>query len=231
MTRRARRARLVPRLATLATLATLAKAGPVAAAVPATAAAPHGHDTWLEAGPLAGGLGLDGDLADYRWDTRPAPLWGGRVLAGRGPLAVGVNGWTAHTTQETGLPGAPVTPRVALTTVAAIGLVRAASPAGCELWLGAQAGRLHAGWEPDELVVEGAGDPVTVTFAGVDTWCLGPALELRRQLAPALQVSLQAERSSWSLETAHRAGQDIEYRRDHFANWTARLQVAWRWRL
>lgn len=211
-------------------LAALSLAGPVTArGAMAAAARPAASASWLEAGLLAGGLGLDADLADYRWDTRPAPLWGGRVLAGRGPLAVGIGGWQSRTTQGTGLPEAPTAPRVALATVAAVGLARAASPLGCELWLGAHVGRLRAAWEPDELVVAGAGAPVTVRFDDLDTWCYGPAVELRRQLAPSLQASLQAERSSWSLDTAHRVGQDIEYRRDHFANWTARLQVAWRW--
>ena len=179
---------------------------------------------------MAGGLGLDADLADYRWDTRPAPLWGGRLLAGRGALALGLGGWTARTTQETGVPGAPVVPRVALASLTAVGLARVASPLGCELWLGAQAGRMHVGWDPGEMVVDGDGAPLTVTFADIDTWCVGAVVELRRQLAPALQASLQAERSTWSLDTAHRVGQDIEYREDRFANWTASLQLAWRWR-
>lgn len=197
------------------------------AALPATARA----GAWLEAGPLAGGLGLDSDLAAYRWDTRPAPLWGGRVLAGRGRLALGVDGWRSRTTQGTGLPESSVAPRVSLETVAVVGLARVASPLGCELWLGGQAGRLHVGWEPDHLVVEAAGDPVTVTYAGVDTWCAGPAAELRRQLAPSLQALAQAGWSSWSLDTAHRAGGDIVYGQERFAQWTARLQLAWRWQL
>lgn len=201
----------------------LAVGGPV----PVRAATPF----WLEAGPAAGGLGLDADLADYRWDTRPASLWGGRVLAGQGPLALGLCGWRAATTQSTGLPGEATAPRVALTTLAAVGLARVASPLGCELWLGGQAGRLHADWEPGELVVDQGGEAVTVRFVDVDEWSLGVAAEIRRRLGRDLSLSLQAERSSWSLDTAHRVGDAIEYRRDRFANWTARLQVAWRWHL
>jgi hypothetical protein len=187
---------------------------------------------WAAVGPTAGGLGLDPDLADYRWDTRPAAQWGARALVGRGPLAVGIQAWRAGTTQGTGLPEADTAPHVALTSLAAVALARVAAPLGCEVWLGCQAGRLHATWEPGELVVAAAGgEPVTVHFNDVEEWCLGVVVEVERQLGHGLVASAQAERSGFALDTAHRNGDAIEFGRDRFAAWSARLQLAWRWSL
>lgn len=189
-------------------------------------------EAWVAAGPSAGGLGLDEDLADYRWDTRPATQWGGRVLAGRGPFAVGLCAWRAGTSQGTGLPEVDDEPQVALSTLSAVGLVRVASPLGCEVWLGGQAGRLHASWEPGELVVAtGGGAPVTVAFEDVDELCLGFTAEVQRRLGRGLVAAVQAERSTFALETAHRRGDVIELDRDRFSTWSARVQLAWRWPL
>lgn len=213
-----------------AAFVTLVGGALLAAAAPASAvAAPPG--TWLAAGPAAGGLGLDGDLADYRWDTRPAAHWGGRVLAGRGPFALGLCAWRAGTTQATGLPGATVEPRVALSTLAATALARVAAPLGCELWLGAQAGRLHAGWEPGALTVDVGGAPVDVEFHDIDEWCAGLVAEVQRPFGRGLVASLQGERSTFAFDTAHRRGDEIVAGRERFSAWAVRLQVAWRWSL
>jgi len=188
--------------------------------------------TWVAVGPTAGSLGLDEDLADYRWDTQPAAQLGARVLAGRGPFALGLCAWRAETTQGTGLPAVATEPRVALSTLAAVGLVRVASPLGCGLWVGGQAGRLHAGWEPGELAVDtGAGAPVTVAFRDVDEWCFGLSAELQRPLGRDLVVAVQGERSAFALDTAHRQGETIDNDRDRFTTWSVRLQLAWRWAL
>ena len=196
-----------------------------------TAASAASAPVWLAAGPTAGGLGLDEDLADYRWDTRPAAQWGGRVLAGRGAFALGLCAWRSGTTQATGLPGVTVEPSVALTTVSATALARVAAPLGCEVWLGALAGRLHAGWEPGTLVVAAGGEPVAVEFRDVDEWCTGLVFEVQRRLGRGLVASLQGERSTFALDTAHRRGDAIVAGRDRFGVWAARLQVAWRWSL
>lgn len=205
-------------------LAGLAVAGPAAAGLGAT-------ERWVAIGPTAGSLGLDEDLANYRWDTRPASQWGAQAMVGRGRLAAGLWAWSAGTTQGTGLPEASVTPRVALRSVAAVGLVRVASPLGCGLWLGGQAGRLRLRWEPGELAVDTGAGPVTVAYQDIDTWNLGVVAELRRALGRGLVAGLQAERSSFALDTSHRNGDVIENGRDRFTNWSARLQLAWSWSL
>ncbi len=200
------------------------------AAVPARAVAQT--NIWVAAGPAVGGLGLDEDLANYRWDTRPSAQWGGRVLAGRGPFAVGLCAWRAGTSQGTGLPGVEAEPQVALSALSAVGMVRVATPLGCEVWFGGQAGRLRASWEPGELVVAtGGGAPVTVDFDDVDEWCLGFSAEVQRRLGRGLVVAVQAERSTFALETAHRRGDVIERDRDRFSLWSARVQLAWWWPL
>ena len=188
-------------------------------------------DRWVAVGPTAGGLGLDSDLADYRWDTRPASQWGAQAMVGRGRLAGGLWAWSAGTTQGTGLPEADVTPRVALRSIAAVGLVRVASPLGCALWLGGQAGRLRMRWEPGELAIETGAGPVTVAYQDIDEWSLGVVAELRRSLGRGVVAGLQVERSGFALDTAHRNGGAVELGRDRFTNWSARLQLAWQWAL
>lgn len=207
----------------------LALAAGVALALPATGVASQ-PEAWLEAGPALGGLVLDEGLADYRWDTRPASQWGARVLAGRGPLALGVAAWRAGTTQETGLPGEAPPLAVTVSAVALVGLVRVATPLGCEMRLGGQAGRLHAGWEPGSLKVDtGAGEPVDVVFADIDEWLVGATAEIQRGIGHGMVAAVQADWSSFALDTAHRRGDGIVEQRERFGAWSARVQVGWRW--
>lgn len=211
-------------------LARLGLAGALAlAGTPAGIAAP-GSGPWLEAGAALGGLALDEDLADYRWDTSPATQWGARVLAGRGPFALGLGAWRSGTTQDTGLPGEVPPLAVSVSAVALTGLVRVATPLGWELRLGGQAGRLHAGWEPASLKVDtGAGEPVDVVFEDIDEWLVGVTAEVQRELGRGLVAVAQADWSSFSLETAHRRGDAIVEQRERFGAWSARVQVGWRW--
>lgn len=204
----------------------------VALAVVGARPAAGGTDAslWLEAGPALGALALDGDLADYRWDTRPAAQWSARVLAGRGAFALGVGAWRAATTQATGLPGDVPPLAVSVSAVALTGLARVATPLGCELRLGGQGGRLHAGWEPGSLKVDtGGGEPVDVTFADIDEWLFGATAEIQRPLGRGLVAAVQAEWSSFALDTAHRRGGEIVELRERFGAWSARVQVGWRW--
>lgn len=185
---------------------------------------------WVEAGPALGGLGLDRDLARYRWDTGPATQWGGRVLAGRGPLALGLGAWRSGTTQETGLTDGTPPLAVSLSTVALVGLARVATPFGCEVRLGVQAGRLHASWDPGSLsVTTGGGAKIDVAFEDIDEWCYGANVEVQRDLGRGLAAALQGEWTRFALDTAHRSGDAIEQERERFGTWAVRLQMAWRW--
>lgn len=207
----------------------LALVAVAALALAATGAAAQ-PDVWLEAGPALGGLVLDGDLANYRWDTRPAAQWGARVLAGRGPFALGVGAWRAGTTQETGLTGEVPPLAVSVSAVALVAMVRVATPLGCEMRLGGQAGRLHAGWDPPSLKVDiGAGEPVDVVFTDIDEWLVGATADIQRGIGRGLVAAVQADWSSFALDTAHRRGDGIVEQRERFGAWSARVQVGWRW--
>lgn len=207
----------------------LALAGWLAAAASSAGAATR-TSAWIEAGPALGGLGLDRDLARYRWDTRASTQWGGRVLAGRGPLALGLGAWRSGTTQGTGLTDGTPPLAVSLTTVALVGLARVATPFGCELRLGGQAGRLHASWDPGNLAVAmDGGAKVDVAFADIDEWCVGVNVEIQRELGRGLAASLLGEWTGFSLDTAHRRGDEIAQERERFGTWAARMQLAWRW--
>lgn len=185
---------------------------------------------WVEAGPALGGLGLDRDLARYRWETGPAAQWGGRVLAGRGPLALGLGAWRSGTTQDTGLTDGTPPLAVSLSTVALVGLARVATPFGCEVRLGGQAGRLHASWDPGTLAVAtGGGAKVDVVFEDIDEWCYGANVEVQRDLGRGLAATLQGEWTRFSLDAAHRSGDAIVQERERFGAWAVRLQMAWRW--
>lgn len=211
-------------------LAGLALAGGLTALC-APARAASRSPVWIEAGPAMGGISLDADLAGYRWDTRPAAQWGGRVLAGRGPFALGLGAWRAGTTQGTGLAGDVAPLDVTLTTVTALALVRVAAPLGCELRLGGEAGRLRASWDPGTLAVDtGGGAMVEVAFDDVDEWCVGVTAEVQRDLGRGLAATVQADWSSFALDTAHRRGDEIVLERERFGAWAARVQLAWRWR-
>ena len=200
--------------------------GPAARAAAATS-------WWLEAGPAAGGLSLDDDLADYRWETGTLPVWGAQALVGRGGLAGGLCVWRTSTTQGTGLPDGAGAPTVMLTNLAAVGRVRLVSPLGIEMWATGQIGRVHLAWSPEQLVIDpGTGAaPVTITYQALDEWNPGLGVELRRQLGSGTTVALQVERTAFALDTAHRRGDGIDESRDRFVNWSARLQLAWRWSL
>lgn len=188
---------------------------------------------WIAAGPSAGSLSLDTDLADYRWDVTPAAVWGAQAIAGRSGLAFGLRSWRTNTTQGTGLQGETRDPVVHLTSLEAVGQLRLARFLGSELWGGVQAGLLRVAYEPDSFTFEAGGGagPVTVNYKDIDAWNLGLGLEWRRPLARRLTLAVQVERSSFALDTSHRRGDEIVDERDRFANWAARLQMAWLWSL
>jgi hypothetical protein len=215
----------------LALLLALAAAAGADERLAATHAAADRDAWWLAAGPAAGSLSLDAHLADYRWDTSPAAVWGVQGLVGRGRLAGGLRLWRSRTTQGTGLVNAPEAPTVTLTGVELAAQVRVVTVAKVEVWGAAQGGRLHLRYAPDRVTVDPGGEPLTIDLAPIDEWTLGLGVELRRRVGRRVDVALQAERSSFALETSHRRGQEIVTERERFYNWSARLLVAWSWSL
>ncbi len=184
-------------------------------------------------GPVTGGLGFDQDLANFRWDTRPAAQWGVHASLYRGRFAAGTRLWRAQTTQASGIPDESQAPHVNLTGVELLGSVRAFQYAGLELWGNAHAGRLHLGYDPDSQTFDVAGlpDPITVEYAPISEWSFGYGVEVRKEFMSRVAFALQGERSSFALDTAHRRGNEIIQARERFYSWNLRLQISWLLRL
>lgn len=179
-------------------------------------------------GPAVGITVPDPRLGDYRWDTGPALQSGLQATLYRGRFAGGVRVLRSRTTQSSGIPGATQTPDVDLTSLDVVGQVRAANFRGVELWGFVQTGLLHLGYEPDRLTFDpGVGTPVTVDYDPISEWDLGLGLEVRGELMTHVALSLQAESTTFALDTAHRSGNEIVESRDRFYSWSLRLQVSW----
>ena len=179
-------------------------------------------------GVLSGSVLPDRTLADYQWATLPRAAWGVQALAGRGPLEGGLRFWRTQTTQTSALPGGTLTSSVHLTSLEAVGRVRLAQVLGAGVMGGASAGRMRIDWDPDRVEIDtGGGAPVEVRFEPVDEWVLGAGLAVRRPLTASVSAGLEVERRAYRMNTAHRNGSTIEYRRDTFGDWNARVELAW----
>ena len=199
-------------------------AGPVTASGDNTA----GSDWQLAIGPLIGATALDQSLANYRWDTRPALQSGVQATLYRGRFGAGVRVLRSQTTQGSGILGATEAPQVNLTSFDIIGEARVVRYLGAELWGTAHTGLLHLGYDPDQIVFDpGAGGPITVAYDPISEWDFGLGLEVRRELMTHMALSLQAEGSTFALDTARRRGNEIVQSRERFYGWSLRLQVSW----
>jgi opacity protein-like surface antigen len=207
-------------------------AAPVAGPMEAPAAASPARGTaWLSVGLLAGGMLADSRLADYQWDTSPRPAWGAQALAGRGPLACGARLWSAQTTQRIDLPGSSVEPRVRLTSVELVGMGRVATLGSSEILISGDVGRLHLGYDPDQITLPGPGIPIIVQFSAVDEWTGGGGVGVRRGFGPRWSLALGVEHDFFGLDTAHRSGAAVVYGRESLGDWSAHLEVARRFQL
>jgi hypothetical protein len=188
-----------------------------------------GTGEWrLAIGPVAGAVALDEDLTNYRWDTQPAVQSGIQATLYRGRFAAGLRYSHSNTTQGTGLPDTDAL-RVSLNAFDLVAQVRVVKHWGFEMWGSAFGGRLHMGYDPDEMTFDSgtALGSVTVNFDPISEWQLGTGLEMRRELMRQLALSLQGEGSTFALDTAHRSGSEIVESRERFYNWSLRLQVSW----
>jgi len=211
-------------------LASGACAGAGSARAGGSGAEPGTDGGWrLAVGVFAGGLAVDQRLENYRWDTRPAMQTGVQATVYRGRFAAGARLWGSRTTQAIGIPGTGESPRVNLTGVEGVGRVRLFDISRVELWGSGHAGRIHLGYSPDQLTIDTGvlADPITVAFDPIAEWEFGFGAGLRGEVTEHLAVSLDAERSSFALDTAHRRGEEIVESRDWFHSWSLRLQVSW----
>ena len=187
-----------------------------------------GPGRWLSVGLLSGSTLLDGSLADYQWDTRPQAAWGAQALIGARRLGVGVRGWTTQTTQNVGLPGVE-SPRVQATSWELVGQGRVATWWGTQVLATASAGRLHLAYDPDRITLEpvGPGVPINVDFEPVDEWIAGGGVALLWPVAGRWTTSIALDHRIFGMDTAHRNGDEIEFGRQTFGDWSARPELAW----
>jgi len=180
----------------------------------------------ISVGLIAGTTQFDAGLADYQWDTTPQAGWGVLALVGRGRLAFGLRAWRASTTQSIGDLGEA--PAVHATSWEMVGEGRLAEVMGIRVLAIASAGRLHLGYEPDRITIQpGASGPIVVDLGPEGTWIAGGGLMLRRAVLPAWRVGLGADVRAFSIDTAHRAGDEIVFGRARFGDWSARVELAW----
>jgi hypothetical protein len=198
------------------------------AAVPAAAG-----DSWVSIGVLAGATRPDTDLANYRWDVGGHGAYGVQALVGRGRWGTGLRWSRWSTSQSTGLLGVEAAPTVRLTSWQLLGQVHAVSLVGVRVLGSASVGRVHMGYDPDQLIlqVEGVSEPVVVDFTPIDEWIVGLGLAVERSLYSSLSLGAELERTYFSLETAHRSGGVIEENRELFGNWNLRLRLSWALRI
>lgn len=183
-------------------------------------------------GALAGAIAFDPALDNYRWDVTPTLQTGVQAMLMRGRFATGARLWLAHTTQASGIPGETQAPRVNATAIEWVGQGRVVSYRGFELWGAVHGGRLFLAYDPNQLTFDaGVGTPITVSYDSISEWDYGVGIEIRRDLTAQLALALQADHTSFSLDTAHRSGDEIVASRERFDQWSLRLQAAWLWNL
>ena len=183
---------------------------------------------WLSIGLITGTTQFDAGLADYQWDTTPRPGWGVRGLVGRGRLAAGLRVWRASSTQSIGDLGAA--PRVHATSWELIAEGRLAEVLGIQVLATAGGGRLHLGYDPDQVTIQSPGPvaPIVVDLEPVGSWIGGGGLALRRGVASSWTLGLGVDARVFTIDTAHRAGGEIVFARESFRDWSARFELAWR---
>jgi hypothetical protein len=199
-------------------------AAPASAADDADGGGPR---TRMEIGVVVGGIALDPHLEDYRWDTAPALQSGAHATVLRGRFGAGARVWRSSTTQASGIPGEDTAPQVGMTGVEVTGQVRAGSVRGIELWGSLHGGRLFLGYDPESLTFDVGGSPVTVVYEPIAEWDYGLGAALRGELGSHMALALQADLTSFSLDTAHRRGDEIVESRERFSTWNLRAQVSW----
>ncbi len=184
---------------------------------------------WFSIGLMSGSTRMDTALSDYRWDMTPRVDWGAQALVGRGRFATGLRVWRAQTTQRIDPSDATSAAGVSATSTEVVGHGRFVTALGCELMGVASTGLLHLGYHPDRVTVapSGGGTPIAVDLAAVNEWTGGAGLAVRRPLGGTWAAGVEVEHSLYALDTAHRNGSTIEYGRQSFGDWSARLELAW----
>lgn len=189
---------------------------------------------WLSAGALMGSTQPDAKLADYQWRTTPSAGWGAQFMAGRGPASAGVRFWSSETRQSIDVPGASVnSASVNEMTYEAVLAARVWTVAGLSVEPSLSGGRLHLGYQPDQVAIPtgGASGATMVKLGPIDEWQWGGGIAFARPFAGAWNAGLGVDRRFYSLDTAHRNGSVIQTGRQAFGDWSVRFQIARRIRI
>jgi hypothetical protein len=167
-------------------------------------------------------------LADYQWNTRPRVTWGAEALAGRGRFSAGLRLGQFQTKQRIDVSGASASPTVRSTSLEVVGRARARRLGSADVLVTASAGRMRLGYHPDRISIAsgGAGGPIVVDFAPIDEWTAGGGVALQRSLTARWNLGLGIDYGMFRLDTAHRNGSGIQYARESFGQWNARIEVA-----
>ena len=184
---------------------------------------------WVSIGILGGSTRLHHGLADYQWDMTPRVDWGAQTLVGSGRFAAGLRLWRTQTTQQIDPADPTAAARVGATSTELVGHGRLATTLGCDVVAVASAGLLHLGYHPDRVTITptGGGGPIAVDLLPVNEWIGGAGLALRRPLRGPWAAGVELDHRLFALDTAHRNGSVIEYGRQTFGDWSARLELAW----
>jgi len=188
------------------------------------------EDGWrLDLGVGVSALALDQALSDYRWETQPKAALGAHASALNKRWALGLDLRTTSTVQQSGIPGEPTAPRVALHSLELNASFRVAQWKGIQLWGQAHGGRMMMRYEPEQLLFSppGGGEAIAVDYAPVNEWTGGLAAALRREFFGNLAFAAQLRHSSFSLDTSHRRGDEIVQQRQSFHNWSLGLSASW----
>lgn len=195
-------------------------------ATPAPARAEAGAPWRVSVGMLGGSSKPDAGLADYQWETLPRAAWGAQALAGRGALSGGLRLWRSATTQRHALPAGDALSTVHWTSVEAVGRARLATVWGVGVHGSVSSGWLRLSYAPERMTIDAGGTPVEVVFAPIDAWIAGAGMAFTRPLAAGWTAGLEIDRRAFRMDTAHRSGGSIEYHRDTFGDWSARVEIA-----
>lgn len=195
--------------------------------------APLGDPGWqVTVGGLLGATLPDASLADYQWDVAPRAAWGLCTRIGTDRASGGLRLWNAQTTQDLGAASATSSPQVNLTSWELVGRGRIARFGGIAFQAIGSFGRMRLSYQPQRVTIQpsGPGGPVTVDLKPVTEWIGGGGLALQRPLSRQWEADLEVDHRVFAMDTAHRKGDAIEYRRESFGEWSARLGLAWVYR-
>jgi hypothetical protein len=213
------------RLALAVVVVALAMPGAIAAQAQPAPSAPR---TWhAQITALAGAVQLDGRLADYQWDVNPRGAWGAEATVGRSRLAGGVRVWSSTTRQSLDPTVASASPLVHSTSLELVLRGDMLERWGGRLVATASGGWLHLGYDPDRLVIDGGGVPVTVDLAPIDTGVMGGGLGVERSLGARWLAGVELDHRFFDLDAAHQSGGSTVLRRERFGDWNARFRIGW----